>query len=150
MSHRPSLRIVLALATAAALTVPASALAQSGGQWLGTVQLSRDVMANGQRLAAGTYLVRQIDLPVRAVVGQTVTQSRWVEFVQDGEVKGRELATVLTGPQVQPVLNPTTPMPAVGRARVDLLKDKEHMRVWINRGGTHYLVHLATVGPPIQ
>ncbi len=150
MSHRPSLRIVLALATAAALAVPASALAQSGGQWLGTVQLSRDVMANGQRLAAGTYLVRQIDLPVRAVVGQTVTQSRWVEFVQDGEVKGRELATVLTGPQVQPVLNPTTPMPAVGRARVDLLKDKEHMRVWINRGGTHYLVHLATVGPPIQ
>jgi hypothetical protein len=150
MKYRPSLRFGLALATAAALLVPAEALAQSGGQWLGTVQLSRDVVANGQRLTAGTYLVRQIDLPIRAVVGQTVTQSRWVEFVQDGEVKGRELATVLTGPQVQPVLNPSTPMPAVGRARVDLLKDKEHVRVWINRGGTHYLVHLATVGPQIQ
>jgi hypothetical protein len=150
MSRRERVTFATAVIVAAALTVPAIAQAQAAGQLLGTIQVNRDVIANGQRLPAGTYVVRQVNLPVRPVVGQTVSQSRWVEFVQDGEVKGREIATVLTGPQAQPVVNISTPMPQVGRARVDLLKGDEYVRVWINRGGVHYLVHLATAGPAVQ
>ena len=32
--------------------------------------------------------------------------------------------------------------PAKGRTRVDTLKGGDYLRVWINRGGNHYLIHL--------
>jgi hypothetical protein len=36
--------------------------------------------------------------------------------------------------------------PASGTARVHTLKGGEYLRVWVNSGGTHYLVHLSTGG----
>jgi hypothetical protein len=67
-------------------------------------------------------------------------------FEQKGAQKGRQLATVLTPAELTPILNRGTRAPAAGRASVDLLKDKQHVRVWINSGGLHYLVHLSTAG----
>jgi len=32
--------------------------------------------------------------------------------------------------------------PAPGGSKVELLKGNVYLRVWINRGGTHYLIHL--------
>ena len=32
--------------------------------------------------------------------------------------------------------------PEAGRSRVDLLQSGEFVRVWVNHGGTHYLLHL--------
>ena len=32
--------------------------------------------------------------------------------------------------------------PAKGGTRVDTLKGGDYVRVWINRGGNHYLIHL--------
>jgi hypothetical protein len=34
-------------------------------------------------------------------------------------------------------------VPSPGTARVDLLKDRNYVRVWMNNAGIHYLVNLA-------
>jgi len=107
---------------------------------LGSVTLSKKVMANGQPLAAGTYTVRLSNDPVTPVVGQSPDAARWVEFVQGGQVKGKELATVLVGPDAKTVLK--SKPPAVGTARVEMLRNSEFVRVWINKGTSTYLIHL--------
>ena len=131
------------LATVAAVAVlgllPARLHAQAKDS-LGSVTLSKKVMANGQPLAAGTYTVRLASDNVSSVVGQSPDAEKWVEFVQGGQVKGKELATVVTGPDAKTVLKGKAP--AAGSARVDTLKGADYVRVWINKGGTTYLIHL--------
>jgi hypothetical protein len=73
-------------------------------------------------------------------VGQAGDNVRWVEFVQGGDVKGRELASVVPSAEAKQVVKGTGP--AAGTARVDLLRGGEYLRVWAVRGGSHYLVHL--------
>ena len=119
--------------------LPASA--QTAGASLGSVRLSRAVMANGQSLPAGTYTVRVAGDPVTKVLGQSNEGTRWVEFVQGGQVRGKEMATVLAGPAVRAVAKGSGP--ASGSARVEMLKGEDYLRVWFNRAGTHYLVHLS-------
>jgi hypothetical protein len=107
---------------------------------LGSIQIPRKVMADGKPLAAGTYSVRlSPDMP-SAVVGQTPEEARWVEFVQGGAVKGREIATVLTKDETKQISKGDTP--ASGTDSVELLKGNDYLRVWINHAGTSYLVHL--------
>lgn len=110
-------------------------------QSLASVRLPRAVMANGQALAAGTYSVRLSADAVKPVVGQSAEGARWVEFVQGNQVRGKELATVLSGDAVGAVVEGTRP--ASGAAKVQLLKGEEYLRVWINSQGTHYLIHLS-------
>ena len=143
---RQGLASVCAVAVAVALAQPVAIAAQGTGtaQSLGTVRLSRAVKANGETLAAGTYTVRLTTESPKPAVGQTQAEMRWVEFVQGGQVRGREVATVLTPAELQKVQE--SKAPASGSAKVEMLKGTEYLRVWINRGGTHYLVHLA-VGP---
>ena len=87
---------------------------------LGTIKLSSAVMADGQALPAGTYTVRTSDAAVTPVTGQSPDGSVWVEFVQGGAVKGRELATVLPdAASVKAVAK--SPPPADGASRVDML-----------------------------
>ena len=57
-------------------------------------------------------------------------------------MKGKELCTVLSSSEVSAVVKDTPP--ASGTSKVQVLKGNDYIRVWINRGGTHYLVHLAT------
>ena len=97
-------------------------------------------MANGQALAAGSYSVRLADGSVNPAVGQTPEGMQWVEFVQSGQVKGRELATVVAGPEAKDVLKGKGPAP--GGAVVHTLKGNDYMRVWINHSGKNYLIHL--------
>ena len=132
---------VAGVACAAALLVlPARASAQGNAQSLGSVTINKKVMANGQPLAAGTYTVRLSSDSVTSVVGESADSEKWVEFVQGGQVKGKELATVVTGADVKTVSKEKAP--AAGTARVDMLKGADYLRVWINHGGTHYLIHL--------
>ena len=132
---------VAGVACAAALLVlPARASAQANAQSLGSVTINKKVMANGQALAAGTYTVRLSSDSVTSVVGESADSEKWVEFVQGGQVKGKELATVVTGADVKTVSKEKAP--AAGTARVDTLKGADYLRVWINHGGTHYLIHL--------
>ena len=131
---------VAAFAVAALQTTPLQA--QKAGQALGTVKIPKSTMANGQALAAGTYNVRLADGSVTPAVGQTAEGMHWVEFVQGGQVKGRELATVVSGPEAKQVLKGKGPAP--GGVVVHTLKGNDYMRVWINQGGKNYLIHLTT------
>jgi hypothetical protein len=108
---------------------------------LGSVKLGHSVMADGKPLAAGTYTLRVSDEMPAPVVGQAPDEARWVEFLQGGTVKGREIATVLNKDEMKEVSNGG--MLAAGSARVQMLKGGEYYRVWLNHGGVNYLIHLS-------
>ena len=115
--------------------------AQTAPQRLATVSLPQAVMANGQQLPAGSYTVRVSPDAVTPVVGQGPEAARWVEFVQNGQVRGKELASVVAPSDVQAVAKRTPP--GRGSALVQMLRGAEYFRVWINHEGSQYLVHLA-------
>jgi hypothetical protein len=113
----------------------------SGELALGTVKLPRKVTADGKPLAAGTYQVRLTPREAESKAqGATANYERWVEFVQAGQVKGREVVSIVPQPDASKVAK--EPAPAPGRAKVELLKGDDYLRVWINKGGNHYLIHL--------
>lgn len=108
---------------------------------LGTVSLPRTVLADGQTLGAGSYDVRLTATPATPeTVGALAVLERWVEFVQGGEVQGREVVTIVPGSEIGDVAKSAAP--GAGSPRIELLRENEYLRVWINQGGTHYLIHL--------
>ena len=115
----------------------------AAGPTLGSVHLSQSVKANGQDLPAGTYTLRLTNEAVTPVVGQSPDAAQWVEFVQAGKVKGRELATKVSAADVKTIAKMAPP--AAGASKVQVLKGADYLRIWMNKSGTHYLVHLATV-----
>jgi len=141
-------QLVLACAVIAIIVPSTLALAQSTpevGASLANVTLSRAVMADGQRLAAGSYQVRLTADTPEPGAGQSPGGERFVEFVRDGKVVGRELATVVMPADVQEVLEGHGPRP--GAHRIDTLSGAEYLRLWINQGGTHYLLHMPPATP---
>jgi hypothetical protein len=126
-----------------ALSVSLAAQTQkpgAAGAALGSVTLKTAVMADGQRLGAGTYQVRLTGDSPKPGVGQTPESERYVEFVSGGKVVAREVATVVPQAEIGQVAK--GPRPAAGGSRVDMLKGNDYVRVWINRSGMDYLVHL--------
>ena len=122
-------------------SLPAVSAQNAAGTSLGSIRLPQRVTLGAQTLTAGTYTVRATNDPVEPVVGQGPDSHQWVEFVQGGEVRARALATKLTPGEVQEVAD--SGVPASGASRVEMLKGGDYLRVWINQGGTNYLVHLA-------
>ncbi len=118
---------------------PAGATA---GASLGTVTLSRRAMADGRPLAPGTYVVRLGKDDLTPAPGQSPGAERYIEFLKDGTVIAREVATVIQGPDASSVLKGKGPRP--GASRVDLLKGNDYLRIWLNSGGTHFLINLPT------
>jgi hypothetical protein len=106
---------------------------------LGSVHVPHAVMANGQSLAAGTYTLRVSGDSVTPVTGQTVEESKWIEFVQGGQVKGKELATVVTQATAKQIAD--RGVPGAG-SKVETLKGNDYLRVWVVKGNTSYLIHL--------
>src|SRR6478735_2253078 len=104
-------------------TAPA---APTGALPLGTVHLTKAVTADGKPDA----------------VGASKNVERWVEFVQGGTVKGREVVSIVPEAEVKTVVKDTPP--AAGASKVQVLKGNEYVRVWINKAGNHYLIHLPT------
>lgn len=124
-------------ATAPAPTAPAGEMA------LGSVRLTRAVTADGKPLAAGTYQVRLTAQEAKPeAVGITEALERWVEFVQKGTVKGREVVSIVPQAEVKNVVKDAPP--SSGGSKVQMLRGNEYLRVWINRGGNHFLIHLPT------
>ena len=112
-----------------------------GDMALGSVSIPRRVMANGQSLPAGDYEVQlTAQQATPGAVGALDVLERWVEFRQGGDVMGREVVTIVPTAEIGEVAKSAAP--GSGSSRVELLKDNEYMRVWINQGGTHYLIHL--------
>jgi len=122
------------------VALAATVSAQTTATALGTVRLPRAVVANGQPLPAGTYTVRMTADAVSSVVGQGPDAARWVEFVQGGQVKGKELASVVAPADTKLVAKRTPP--AAGRPLVQMLKGADYLRVWVNHNGAQYLIHL--------
>ncbi len=115
---------------------------------LGTVTIPRAVLADGKPLPAGRYTVRLTAEAAKAVPGQQTDLNRWVEFVQGGQVRGREIVSIVPAAEVKDTM-PGPDMPGkVGPtgSRVEMLKGGEFLRVWIARGGHNYLLHLPPQG----
>lgn len=109
---------------------------------LGSVKIARAVMADGKALAAGSYSLRVSDEMPAPVVGQSADEARWVEFVQGGAVKGREMATVLSKDALKAMAKKGGST-APGTAKVEMLKGDDYIRVWVNHAGMQYLIHLS-------
>ena len=103
--------------------------------------IPRSVLANGAQISAGTYELRLTDDSAEPeAAGQTPALNRWVEFVQGDEVRGREVASIVPQDEIGDVAGSAAPGP--GTSLVQMLKDNDYLRIWINRAGTHYLIHL--------
>ena len=117
-----------------------SAPAPDGSLALGTVRIPKGVKADGKPLAAGTYQVRLTpDTASPNAKGQTATLERWAEFVKGGKVQGREVITIIPQADISKVQKDTPP--GANSSKIETLKGGDYMRLWINRGGNHYLVH---------
>jgi len=109
---------------------------------LGTVHLPKGVKADGKDLAAGTYTVRlTADEAKPDAKGSSEVLERWVEFVKGGQVAGREVVSIVPNTETKLVQKDTPPKS--GASKVETLKGGDYVRVWINKGGNYYLIHLA-------
>lgn len=115
----------------------------AGESALGSVRLTRSVMADGKPLKAGTYQVRLTSQDATPVV-PGIKMERWVEFVQGGKVVGREVVSIVPASELKDLMPGPDNLPraSAGSARVEMLRGNDYVRVWINRGGVHYLIHM--------
>ena len=61
--------------------------------------------------------------------------------MRGGKVVAREVATVVSNADIATIVK--SPKPAQRRAAGSkMLKGDDYVRVWINRGGQNYLIHL--------
>jgi hypothetical protein len=113
-----------------------------GAMALGTVRLPKALKADGKELPAGSYQVRlTADEAKPDAKGSSEKLERWVEFVKAGKVVGREVVSIVPAAEAK-LVQKDTPPPA-GGSKVETLKGGDYIRVWINKGGNYYLVHLA-------
>ena len=119
----------------------AASSAPEGQLQLGTVHIPKGVKADGKPLPAGTYQVRlTADTASQEAKGQTKSLERWAEFVRGGKVAGREVVTIVPQADIAKVQKDTPPK--ANSSKVETLKGGDYVRVWINKGGNHYLMHL--------
>jgi hypothetical protein len=131
----------LLISALAVATIPTFAQESSNSAVLGSVTLTRKVLADGQPLSAGTYQVRLSSDQVKPVVGESPEGERYVEFVRAGKVAGREVATVIPSSDMSAM---KYGRPPVNSSKVEMLKGGDYLRVWINRGTNNYLIHFPT------
>ena len=124
-------------------TTDGTPAAPTGELALGTVHLTKAATADGKPLPAGTYMVRLTAQEAKPdATGASENIERWVEFVQKGTVKGREVVSIVPQAELKNVVKDAPPK--AGTSKVQLLKGNDYVRVWINKGGNHYLIHLPT------
>ncbi|HXW03937.1 MAG TPA: hypothetical protein VD833_01790 [Vicinamibacterales bacterium] len=120
--------------------------APTGEMALGSVRIPRAVTADGKPLPAGTYQVRLTAQTAKPeAVGTSEALARWVEFVQGKTVRGREVVSIVPQAEVKMVVKDAPP--ASGASKVQMLRGNDYLRVWINRGGNHFLIHLPVAAP---
>ncbi len=121
----------------------ASPSAPDGQLALGVVRIPKGVKADGKPLPAGTYQVRlTTETASQEAKGQTKSLERWAEFMKGGKVAGREVVSIVPQSDISKVQKDTPPRP--NSSKVETLKGGDYVRVWINKGGNHYLMHLPT------
>jgi hypothetical protein len=121
--------------TAPEPTVPTGEMA------LGAIRIPRAVTADGKPLPAGNYQVRLTAQQAKPeAVGTSENLERWVEFVQGGTVRGREVVSIIPQAEIKMVVKDAPPR--AGSSKVQMLRGNDYLRAWINRAGNHYLIHL--------
>ena len=133
-------QLVLASAFVAGLGAANASAQTASTATLGTVHLAKNVLADGKRLAAGTYQVRLSGDEVKPAAGQSPEAERWVEFVHGGKVVGREIASVVSAEDIASVAKGRKPK--ANGSSVEMLKGGDYWRVWISKGGSHYIINL--------
>jgi len=124
-------------------TTAAAPEAPTGEVALGTVNITRAVTADGKPLPAGTYTVRVTAQEAKPeAVGTTESLQRWAEFLQKGQVKGREVVSIVPAAEAKIVAKDAPPR--AGAPKVQVLRGNEYLRVWFNKAGNYYLIHLPT------
>lgn len=124
-------------------TTAATPEVPTGDVALGSVRITRSVTADGKPLPAGTYTVRVTAQEARPeAIGTTEALERWAEFVQGGQVRGREVVSIVPASEAKIVAKDAPPR--AGGAKVQMLRGNDYMRVWFNKAGHHYLIHLPT------
>jgi hypothetical protein len=134
---------IIGLLTACTLAASVAIAQPAGETSLGEVKLPRSVKADGKPLAAGTYQVRlTAQMPTPNAAG--ITMERWVEFVQGGQVKGREVVSIIPANEMKDLnsANKVGLKDVKDGSRVDMLRGDDYLRVWIHNGGVNYLIHL--------
>ena len=59
--------------------------------------------------------------------------------MKGGKVAGREVVTIIPQSEIDKVQKDTPPK--ANGSKVETLKGGDYVRLWINKGGNHYLVH---------
>lgn len=109
--------------------------ANVGQQRLGQVLLTQQfTTGDGQLLTPGTYELRLKSIDVAG--DGAVSSANWVEFVQDDAVKGRELAAKI----------PTGVGGMTGKPHLEMLRRPNSTNLWLEAGGSKYLVNLPETG----
>ena len=108
--------------------------------------LPRRAYATGEALEPGPYRARLTDESAPVVDQEPATTTRWVEFLheEEGTVAGRALATVVPDADIDDV---AADWAVRNQVRVDELREGDYVRVWLNRSGSSYLIHLPTAAP---
>ena len=112
----------------------------------GGFDLPRRAYATGQPLEPGPYRVRLTDESAPVIDQEPPTTTRWVEFLheEDGAIAARALATVVPDSEMAEIAVDWVPR---NQVRVDELRGGDYVRVWLNRTGSSYLVHMPTSAP---
>ena len=112
----------------------------------GVFDLPRRAYVNGQPLEPGPYRVRLTDESAPGADEEPSTTTRWIEFLHEAEgaVAGRGLAIVISDAEIDDLAKSSVPR---NQVRLDELQSGEYIRLWLNRGGSNYLVHMPTAAP---
>jgi hypothetical protein len=121
------------------VAVAGQAAAHHGSSSLGSVRFAQPVMAGGTMLQPGTYEVRLTGEHVKPLPGQSEDAGQHVEFVSNGQVVAREVATVIPVVTAQVV---GTSGREQSSGVVQMLKGNEFLRVSFNKGNERFLIHL--------
>jgi hypothetical protein len=111
-----------------------------------TVTIAQPVLADGKPLAAGTYELWISEDRPEVGAGAPSDAQRVVEFAQNGKVVAREIAEVFPTGSRQVV--GTSGSSGAAKARVEMLKGGEFLRVSVNDADGRYLIHLPTGTTP--
>ena len=132
----------------AALAAASNDAAEGRGHACGPrcVRSPRRAYVNGQPLEPGPYRVRLTDEAAPVVDEEPSTTTRWIEFLHEteGVVAGRGLAIVISDSEIDALAKSSVPR---NQVRLDELQSGEYIRLWLNSGGSNYLVHMPTSAP---
>ena len=134
-------RVTVGLVLAGVLAT-GSAFAHHAAATLGTVTITQPVMAEGKLLQPGTYELRDTGEHAKPLPGQSPDAQAYVEFLSNGMVVAREVAEVMPGAAQAVGTSGATSGGAGSRARAQILRGGEFLRVSVNHGGERYLIHL--------